>query len=435
VADTDTQDINVRIRQAIGAQIRRARKARGWTRPQLVAALNQDSGLMTSTKYLTKWEYGDRKPGDVWGPVIERVLDLDLRAIEADARATLGGTAAAGEGRLRGLDDTAHASTGGIDASTTLLPATVEPWKLTDTLTRSTISMATVDHMERTAAEYAARYPSTPPDTLLVTVSELLARVDAALRQSLRLKTRQRCIALLGVLCGLAGNLWLDLGRNDRATSFLDVGMLSAQEAEDTDLLAWLLANRSIGPFFANRYAEAVDVLARAEELASVRSTARRKAWIAALRARAAAASGDQERSLAALDRAHRLIDTATQQPKGTDFFDHPRLTGIAGSTYLCMSNPDRAEPLLLQALERRASADAKGRALLTLDLARCRAISQEPEEAVRLALAALDATAGTVVRPIVTRVRAISEALSPWAELGPVQELSDRTRELSCGR
>lgn len=424
-------DDAARARRAIGAKIRQARLARGWSQAQLAQALNHASGgCLTDAHYVSRWERGERKPGYEWAPVIDRVLGLSTDGAERDERPTLAGVARerksqAPEGTAR---DLAGSNQGGS-------PAMVEPWKLADRLTRSTISTTTIDFMERSAAEYAARYPSVPPEVLLVSVSELFARVSDALEHSLRIKTRQRCTSLLGLLCGLTANLWLDLGKNDRASSFFDVGMLSAQEAEQPDLLAWLLANRSIGPFFANRHIEAADLLARAEEIAAVRSTGRRRAWIAALRARAAAASGDQEQSLAALHRAHQFLDAAAEPPAGTDFFDHPRLTGVEGSTYLWMSDTERSVPLLMLALQHRSPADMKGRALLTLDLAYCRAISCEPEEATRLALSALAGTAGTVVRPVVARARVIGAALKPWAELKPVQELSEWTRELSYER
>lgn len=79
-----------------------------------------------------------------------------------------------------------------------------------------------------------------------------------------------------------------------------------------------------------------------------------------------------------------------TDPPGGTDFFDLTRLDGMAGSTYLLMADPDRAAPLLCRARDRRAAHDAKGRALLTLDLAECQVIDREPEEAAHLVVEAL---------------------------------------------
>ena len=137
---------------------------------------------------------------------------------------------------------------------------------------------------------------------------------------------------------------------------------------------------------------------------------------------------------MAGLDRAHQLLAGATEKPTGSDFFDHPRFVGLAGATYLCMSETARAVPLLVEARERRARTDVKGQALLTLDLAYCRAVSREPEEAAQLALDAVMRIAGAEVQPVVARLRAVSRALSPWASLPAVRELSDRARELSHG-
>lgn len=75
------------IRRAIGAKIRRARRARRWSQSQLARALNHASGgCVTDAHYVSRWERGERRPGYDWQPVIESVLDLDLdqTALEAE---------------------------------------------------------------------------------------------------------------------------------------------------------------------------------------------------------------------------------------------------------------------------------------------------------------------------------------------------------------
>ncbi len=243
-----------------------------------------------------------------------------------------------------------------------------------------------------------------------------------------------RAVTLLGVLSGLAGNLWLDLGKEDQAAEFFDVGELAGKEAEDPDLTAWVVATRSIGAFFAGQHRNAADLLARAEDAAGLRSSPRRRAWVAALRARPAAAMGDHYLSQAALERAHRHMAAVSEPPCGSEFFDAPRLDGLAGTTYLLMGDTHRAIPLLTQARDRRASTDAKGRALVTLDLAECHVVDHEPEEAVRLAALALDGVKGTMVAPIVVRARRLLAQLERWPELSAVRELEARLRELPGG-
>ncbi|MDQ3275023.1 MAG: hypothetical protein M3Q39_08345 [Actinomycetota bacterium] len=307
------------------------------------------------------------------------------------------------------------------------LTDSVRPWELTDALTHSTISTTTLDHMERAVFSYTTRYPATPPTVLLPAVSGQLPRLHDALNRPQPLRTRRRAVTLLGVLSGLAGNLWLDLGREDQAAEFFDVGELAGQEAEDPDLTAWVLATRSIGPFFAGQHQHAAGLLARAEDAAALQSSPRRRAWVVALRARAAAAAGDHFQSHAALEQAHQYMGAVSEPPSDTEFFDAPRLDGMAGTTYLLMTDTHRAVPLLTQARDRRAPTEAKGRALVTLDLADCHAVDHEPEEAVRLAVQALDAVDESMVAPILTRARTLRAGLERWSDLPAVQELDTR--------
>lgn len=123
-----------------------------------------------------------------------------------------------------------------------------------------------------------------------------------------------------------------------------------------------------------------------------------------------------------------------SEPPCGTEFFDAPRLNGLAGTTYLLMSDTHRAIPLLTQARDRRASTDAKGRALVTLDLAECHVVDHEPEEAVRLAVHALDGVDGSMVAPIVVRARRLRAQVERWPELSAVRELDARLPELPGG-
>ncbi|MFI9382503.1 hypothetical protein [Kutzneria sp. NPDC052558] len=243
----------------------------GMSRPELAKAIMRWLWDTTRTRYdldprlIAKWENGTVK----WPAAHYRAA---LRAVlNASSDAELG---FAPSGQL------ASAATSALGPAVEAM----EPWKLTDVLTRSAISGAALEHMERTILSYAARYPTTPPDELLPLVSAQLRRLHDALAQPQNLWERRRSVVLLGVLAGLSGNLWLDLGRSTTSSDFFDLGEQAAQEAGDPDLAAWVLAARSVGPFFAGHHAVAGELLARAEDLAAARSSYRRRAWIAGLR-------------------------------------------------------------------------------------------------------------------------------------------------------
>ena len=106
----------------------------------------------------------------------------------------------------------------------------------------------------------------------------------------------------------------------------------------------------------------------------------------------------------------------------------------MTGSTYLFMGDVNRAVPLLSSALDKRAPQDAKGRALLMLDLAQCHISADEPEEAAQLAMTALEAANATLVGPIMARVETMRADLGRWSNLRPVRELGNRLAEVTRG-
>jgi transcriptional regulator with XRE-family HTH domain len=310
-------------------------------------------------------------------------------------------------------------------------PSGIDPWMLTDTLTRSGIDNIALDHMERSAYTYAQRYPTVPPSRLWPSVSGQITRMNEVLSHPQSLRVRRRAVSLLCVLTGIAGNLCLDLNRHDQAVGYFDVAELAALEAESSDLVAWVYAVRSLGPFFAGDYSSAVDMLSRADR-ESNSSSPRRRAWVNGLLARAAAAMGDPEAGLMALDAAYRYAEAISDPQEGTDFFDAARLDGIAGSTYLLLRQTGPATSLLRVALERRAANDVKGRALIALDLAECHLYDDEPVEASRVAITALDWAGDAMVEPIVTRAQALRTRMVRSIGLTGTRSLDAKLREMA---
>lgn len=314
-----------------------------------------------------------------------------------------------------------------------------QPWELADTLTRSSLSPAAAGLMEEAVTGLAARYPFTPPAELSPDVESMLRTVNAALGQAQALQIRARFVRLAGILAGIAGQLADDAGRPDRSVAWFSTAGIAAAEAADPDLSAWTLALRAIGYHFRGEYALSAQLLDQARATASS-SAPRRRAWLAALSARAKAATAAQRQQpaaampavLQAISDARACLDLAGV-PSGTDFFDTPRLAGIAGTSMLMLRDTGRARRLLAEALNGRAPGDVKGRALVTLDLAECLAADSEPEAAAGLAARALDMTGSraSIVRPVAARAAAVHRALRPWSRTSAVQEIEGRLAEI----
>jgi hypothetical protein len=304
----------------------------------------------------------------------------------------------------------------------------VEPWDLVDTLTRAELSPEALRSLETAVLKNATLYPSSPPGQLIPTMTVQLAKINRVLNRPQSLRTRRRCIQILGMLSGLAGNAFIDVNNLEQSAALFDVGRVAAEEAEDLALLAWLLTMQSIGPFFSKRPDEAVELLTQAQAL-STAAPARRRAWISAHLARAHAATGNRRAALNALDASAAHL--ADAEPEGgIDFFNAARLDGIYGASMLLLGDYEEAREHLLMAVSQRDPMDTKGRALMTFDLADCRIGQDEVEEACRLAHAALDMVNDSMVQPIINRTQGLLTALAPWHESAEVIALAERVDE-----
>jgi hypothetical protein len=390
-----------------GGTLREWRRSRGWDVPALARELRRAAGDDTLpvhdalVRMIRRWERE--------GLRTERYELLYRKALTAPPPGTEAAAAAPPPHPL----DTA-----------------TQPWELADTITRSSLSITAVGFIEEAVTSLAARYPFTPPADLIPGVQSMLRAVNDALGRSQPLNVRARCVRLAGVLCGVAGQLADDTGRPDKSAAWFSAAGLAAAETGDLDMAGWALALRSIGCHFRGEYAESTVLLDRARA-AALSSAPRRRAWLAALSARAQAAVASQRRGITAsksdvmrtVDDAHGWLEAAGP-PTDTDFFDEPRLAGMAGTTLLLLGDTDGAKAHIGEALAGRDSGDVKGRALLTLDLAECMAASREPEEAAGLAVRAVGMTGTGTVLPVVARAAAVRRALEPWSRTRAVAEL-----------
>lgn len=376
--------------------------------------------LGMSARGVASWS---QKPAVVLATLTQQILDAALDGAPPDVQA-------------RFEDLLAGDGLGAAEADATVADdsADLDTWNLAEAIVRSSISPQVMDRFERLTAAQASRYPSSPPAEMWPVIRRELARAEQALQQRQSLRIQRRLVAVVGQLAGLAGNLAIDLGRRDKAAEYFDLGRLAGEEAGDDDLAAWAIALQSIDPYFNGNGTEAAMLLDQAAQLAANGSSARRRAWIESLRARAHAAGGDRQQATTALITAYRIIGE-TEPPTGTDFFNVDRLDGIAGTTYLLLRDTSQAIELIGSAIKRRSRSDAKGRALLMLDHAACCVLNQSGDEAAALVHHALDEAEGQIVRPILVRAREVRSGMTRWRNTEPVKAIDERLAALHRDR
>lgn len=303
----------------------------------------------------------------------------------------------------------------------------VEPWELAGVL--EPFGGTEAERIENLATHFARAYPSTPPLALAGPVQEQLRNVVRLLDGPQSVTGRRRLCMALARLAGLAGSLSLDLDDASRIDGYFDMALQAALESEHHELTSWLLAIRSLIPANRGEHQRALQLVEGAEVFAAKATTPTRRAWLAALRAKAAAGVGDVRAFEDGMRDAERALEQARPDDgaAGVDFFDPPRLDAFKGTALVLLHRPEAAQPALAQALARRDPSNVKGLSLARLDLAISYAQQTEVEEACRLGSEAMAISPRYQVGPVVTKFQDLRRDLEPWSSTRFVRALDEQ--------
>jgi len=255
------------------------------------------------------------------------------------------------------------------------------------------------------------RYPVCPPTVLWRSAHEDLAMVEQLLKGRVTLRGHRLLLQSVVVLTGTAGNLLLDIGQQSRAQQYFSVSQRAARSAGAPGLESWAIAMSTVDTSGVDGPRHAAIMLDRAAWLGE-RSPQRRRAWIQAARARAYALSGERLVALRSIDAARTAL-AAASEPRKIDFFDGPRLAGLAGATLVALGDFSRGEYELQSAWRMRSPTDVKGRALVLLDLAECYRLAGRFDESAAAMLAAARTVGEQLVAPIQAKVRVLRASLN----------------------
>jgi tetratricopeptide (TPR) repeat protein len=389
--------------------LRGALREKGWSHARLAAELRRHATGTALPKtesliaLISRWVNNHQQPDDFYRDLLARAL---------------------GQPRAELFSD---------EGMRVELPADAQPWRLARALEAASIGQAGVAALEQAVGEFARSYPSTPPRVLAGPVFEHFRDVVRLLEGPLPVVRRRRLAVVAGHLAGLAGNLSFDLREQARSLAYFEVAVQAADDADAPDLAAWALATRSIVPAYTGDPAAALRLLQQAQDRAAGHVSPSRRAWLAAMEARAHAGLGDAGSSLAALGRAEAAIERARPDggPLGTDFFDLPRLAGFRGTCHLLLGQSQAARSALADVLALRSPADVKGRSLARLDLAQAQVQAGDLDAACAAVADALAIREEYRVDPIRRRAREVRAALDPWRGERPVRELDEQVRSL----
>jgi ATP/maltotriose-dependent transcriptional regulator MalT len=254
----------------------------------------------------------------------------------------------------------------------------------------------------------------------------LVASVPEAARRSLA-----NAIAESSLLVGRIE--FFDMQDPVQAQQSLVTALQAAQDAQDSLLGSAVLAHMMFIPAFSGdprRADEARDKVRAARTFARRASAPPEMlAWLNAVEAEAETRFGDTRKALQLIRYAEEILasELLRPSPPWLDWFSPIRLAGFKGNTLLMDHQPGPARDTLQAVLDQLPEEAAKQRSVILGDLAAVAVSENNPEEACRLAEAALDQLARTWYATGMARVRTVRESLSQWESLPCVRRLDER--------
>lgn len=399
----------VHVDPAFATRLRELREARGMA--------YRDFGT-TSRTYVNELERGIKRPT----PEIAQVLD---RALDA------GGTLAA----LVTISDSRQPRPA---AEAQPQPADLEPLaNLVDRLLAAGIGSEDEAHqvIDIAIADIVGRYEAEGPAALAGETTRLRRQLDDRIRD----RPDPATIRGAAQTCGLLAYMAVNLGRFAHADAYALEAFALAREAGDTGLMAWVRGTQSFAAYYRQRYDQAVTYARDGLTYAADGPQAIRLHVNCEARA-LAFLPGRRREAETAVGKAYELADVH-HVPTGLgpciafDPYPAGRVVANAITVYQTLGQPERALTLIAEIGSTLAESDsAWSRALIGIDHAAT--LLQQPdrdvEHAMTVAVAAVDAAAGSPITSIVQRGRALVGADKPWGSAAAAVELRDRLRAMA---
>jgi len=294
----------------------------------------------------------------------------------------------------------------------------------------SDLGPTTLEHLDLAVERFGLSYLHTPPEQLFAQVRAARAQVSSMVAGRQTLNQRQHLCVIGGWLSGLMGHLALDLGDSAVAHAHCLTAWQLAAESGDTRLGAWVRGTQAMIAFYTGDAADALSYAQAGVDIAPRNSFVHTR--LLAQQGRAHARLGDADGVAVAFAGAEESFASVTETASHSIFsFDYPYLPFYAGTAYMALAKPDKAQVFSGQAV---ALCDAAAvnwpvaRALARVDLALAAARQKAPDQACAVASEALDIYASE--RPvdlIIRRTAEVVRELRPYQALPPVRDLRER--------
>ena len=286
----------------------------------------------------------------------------------------------------------------------------------------SSLDMVALSSLETlTEQNWKLLYSGLPWPTLLGGVLGHIQNIAYLLRDSQPTSVEQHLYTLLSQEAQMAGEIYFDMNDHEQARVYYQAAIRAAQRANNDPLTAVALARVNVVPTDYDQLKEMLSQLEAAHRLTKQSATVTTRSWIAAREAEVQANLGVSDACLRALEHAETVSGQyhSEDDPYRTQF-GLPSLLGYKGVCFVRLRHPEKAQPVLLEALDSLPSR----RATTLVDLAHSYAQQGEIDEACRRASQALMLIEQRKTIKVLQRIYNFRSELKPWASTSYVANL-----------
>ncbi|MFE3451513.1 XRE family transcriptional regulator [Nonomuraea sp. NPDC059194] len=307
--------------------------------------------------------------------------------------------------------------------------------RMDETLVMATVSPAMLDQWEETTLAFGRQYSSTPPMRLLCDVLLELSAVRAAMARRQPTDLAERLCRMAAQLSGLSGMILINIGDHRLARAFFRTGRTAADETGDRALRAWIMARESLVPLYYGDAREALNLAKQSRDLAGATPcVAQAMAPVVEARALALLAGSNGKKEV--VDQAKRALLKARnafshmkahEQEDLAFGYTERQLYFYQGDVLTKLGQTIEADMVLEQALEK-YSDHILDQTLIRLDMAQCRLIEGDIDEALKVAIEAArqikpEYRTDFIVRPAIEFGRAVEAAPGGSKDLPALRE------------
>jgi transcriptional regulator with XRE-family HTH domain len=437
--------------QCPNQRLRLQRRLRGWSQDEVAAGLHRlaaslgEPELGVDATMVGRWERGTRRPRPRYVRLLCRLFELSADQLGVIEEQDLDRPQDRTRDALRdALEEHAverrdfiHRVTGLLGLAAAPLPLEhlgTEPWeRLTSALHGpGGIDEEAVDHLEWiTLTLQRLGRSDISSEVILGPVVGHLDAITHILGRSLAPSLRARLCSLAGETAGFAG--WLRWNVDDAAgaASYFATGLEAAREGGDRALAAYLVGSAACQPPYRESPQRRLDQL---DTIPWSDPTPSSRVWLAAKAADAHALLGDAGGCQRALERAEVALAAVPSEDDGAR---RPRFSGVdrnwldgeRGASLAKLGQTADARATLQQVMAQMGPSSERDRLWLSTSLVSTHIQDGEPEQACRVACAALEQASRMQLQPILRIMRGLRDQLTTYGPSPAIQELDERLR------